>query len=255
MRSGIFMLLSLHHSVWSCQELSWVGDVQEITWTMDISWCLAMAVSIKCALGYGKIYIQSAVASCSFVPTLDFSNRAHQGFTMINKLHDEWGGSFADLWYGGHSQALEHDFGSPWAWSYLILGRSQVLEILEYDLGLQLSSCIELGFWKTWKRRRENALWTHLCTECFWVCLNMYEVNASYVLSFCGGWQWFWWHFWHWPFYSITQKQCADHPWASKDRFAKHPRRLFGCILHASGQLVERIILSQSGVDVIQVKN
>ncbi len=42
---------------WSCQELSWVGDVQEITWTMDISWCLATVVSIKCALGYGKIYI------------------------------------------------------------------------------------------------------------------------------------------------------------------------------------------------------
>jgi hypothetical protein len=64
---------------------------------MDISWCLAMVVSIKCALGYGKIYIQSAVASCSFVPALDFPNWSHQCFTMNNKLHDEWGGSLADL--------------------------------------------------------------------------------------------------------------------------------------------------------------
>jgi len=32
-----------------------------------------------------------------FVPALDFPNRAHQCFTMINKLHDEWGGGLADL--------------------------------------------------------------------------------------------------------------------------------------------------------------
>jgi hypothetical protein len=203
-----------------------------------------------------KIY---SICSCSlfFCSCLDFPNRAHQCFTMIDELYDEWGGGLADLWYGGHSQALEHDFGSSWAWSYLILGRSQVLEILEFDLGLQLSSHIELGFWKTWKRRGENAIWTHLCTECFWVCLIEYVSGECFrcLMIWVGGWQWFWWHFWQRPFYSITQKQCADCPWASKEGFAKHPRRLFGCILHASRQLVERIILSQSGVDVTQEKN
>jgi hypothetical protein len=44
-----------------------------------------------------NIYFQSAVASGSFVPALDFPNGAHQCFTMINKLHDEWGGGLADL--------------------------------------------------------------------------------------------------------------------------------------------------------------